>query len=78
MIATLLLQAPLQAQDLAYFIGLAESNNPQLEAMRLRTDLAEEKVEEAGALPDTEFGIGVFIPEMQTRTGAQEARFSVS
>ena len=77
MMVSLLLQAPLEAQDLAYFIGLAENSNPQLEAMRLRTDLAGEKVEEARALPDTEFGVGVFIPEMQTRTGAQEARFSV-
>ncbi len=68
---------PFQAQDIGYFVNLGEANNPELRAMRLRYDLAGEKVEEAGALPDTQFDVGYFVPEMQTRTGAQRVRFSV-
>ena len=67
----------LPAQDIGYFVNLGETNNPELRALRLRYDLAGEKVEEAGALPDTEFGVGFYAPEMQTRTGAQTARFSI-
>lgn len=67
----------LPAQDIGYFVTLGENNNPELQALRLRYDLAGEKVEEALALPDTQFDVGYFIPEMQTRTGAQRAKFSV-
>ncbi|MBC2839339.1 TolC family protein [Robiginitalea sp. SC105] len=67
----------LQSQEIRYFIDLAEANNPDLQALRLRTDLAGEKVNEAGALPDIEIGAGVFVSEPETRTGAQKARFSL-
>ena len=65
------------AQEIRYFFELAETNNPELRALRLRHDLAGEKVQEAGALPDTEIGAGVFLSEPETRTGPQVARFSV-
>ncbi|MDC6354945.1 MULTISPECIES: TolC family protein [unclassified Robiginitalea] len=65
------------AQEIRYFFELAETNNPELRALRLRHDLAGEKVNEARALPDTEIGAGVFVSEPETRTGAQVVRFSV-
>ncbi len=71
------LSISLQAQEIGYFVTLGEANNPELRAMRLRYDLAGEKVEEAVALPDTQFDVGYFIPGMQTRTGAQRVKFSV-
>ncbi len=79
LVLVLLLGLPisLQSQEIGYFVNLGEANNPELRAMRLRYDLAGEKVDEAGALPDTQFDVGYFVPEMQTRTGAQRVRFSV-
>ncbi len=66
-----------EAQQLESYIQEAESNNPDIQAFELRYNIAEEKVNEVNALPNTEFGAGYFISEPETRTGAQRARFSV-
>ncbi|MFI2743070.1 TolC family protein [Zhouia sp. PK063] len=66
-----------EAQQLESYIQEAESNNPDIQAYKLRYNIAEEKVNEVNALPNTEFGAGYFISEPETRTGAQRARFSV-
>ena len=66
-----------EAQQLQSYIQEAESNNPDIQAYKLRYNIAEEKVNEVNALPNTEFGAGYFISEPETRTGAQRARFSV-
>lgn len=66
-----------EAQQLQSYIQEAESNNPDIQAFELRYNIAEEKVNEVNALPNTEFGAGYFISEPETRTGAQRARFSV-
>ncbi|MGB5170529.1 MAG: TolC family protein [Eudoraea sp.] len=65
-----------QAQQLQYFIQEAEANNPEIQAYNLRYNIAEEKVNEADWMPNTEFIAGYFVSEPETRTGAQRARFS--
>ena len=66
-----------EAQQLQSYIQEAESNNPDIQAYKLRYNIAEEKVNEVNSLRNTEFGAGYFISEPETRTGAQRARFSV-
>ena len=65
------------AQDLSGYIAEAETNNPEVQAYELRYSIAQEKVNEVNALPDTEFGVGYFVSTPETRVGAQRARFSV-
>jgi outer membrane protein TolC len=69
--------AEVNAQDLASYIQEAEKNNPEIQAFELRYNIAEEKVNEADWIPNTEIGAGYFVSEPETRTGAQRARFSV-
>lgn len=65
------------AQDLATYIKEAQENNPEIQTFELRYNIAEEKVNEANTLPDTQISAGYFVSEPETRTGAQRARFSV-
>lgn len=64
------------AQQLQAYIQEAEKNNPEIQAYELRYNIAEEKVNEADWIPNTEFSAGYFVSEPETRTGAQRARFS--
>ena len=66
-----------KAQQLQSYIQEAESNSPEIKAYNLRHNIAEEKVNEADWIPNTEFSAGYFVSEPETRTGAQRARFSV-
>lgn len=66
-----------KAQQLQSFIQEAENNNPEIQVYNLRHNIAEEKVNEADWIPNTEFSAGYFVSEPETRTGAQRARFSV-
>ena len=70
--------AKINAQQLASYIQEAQDNNPEIQAFELRYNIAEEKVNEANTLPDTQISAGYFISEPETRTGAQRARFSIS
>ncbi len=65
------------AQQLDSYIQVAEENNPEIQAFNLRYEIAAEKVNEVNAYPDTEFGIGYFVSEPETRTGPQKVRLSV-
>ena len=65
------------AQELNSYIEQAVTNNPDLKGYELRYTIAQEKVNEANTLPDTEFGAGYFVSTPETRVGAQRARFSV-
>jgi len=76
-IGLLLVSTFSKAQELQFYIQEAERNNPEIQAYELRYNIAEEKVNEVNTLPDTEFGVGYFVSEPETRTGAQRARFSV-
>ncbi|MCM4156635.1 transporter [Gramella sp. AN32] len=67
----------LSAQQLQSYIQTAEENNPEIQAFNLRYEIAEEKINEVNSYPDTEFGVGYFVSEPETRTGAQKERLSI-
>ena len=64
------------AQQLEVLIDEALTNNPKIQKFELQYKRASEKVNEVNTIPNTEFGVGYFISEPETRTGAQ--RFKVS
>lgn len=64
------------AQQLETLIEEALSSNPEIQKFELQYKRASEKVNEVNTLPNTEFGVGYFVSEPETRTGAQ--RFKVS
>lgn len=63
-----------KAQQLQTYIQEAQDNNPEIQAFNLRYNIAQEKVNEADWLPNTEFSAGYFVSEPETRVGAQRAR----
>ena len=65
-----------KGQSLHNLIQEAEQNNPKLKAYELRYNASTEKINEAGALPQTQFSAGYFVSEPETRTGAQKWRIS--
>lgn len=65
------------SQELQTFIEEAYTNNPEIKKYELRYDITSEKVNEANWIPNTEFSVGYFVSEPETRVGAQRARFSV-
>ena len=65
------------AQNLESYIQEAQQNNPDIQAVELRYNISEEKINKSNTLPNTEVSAGYFISEPETRTGAQKARFSV-
>ena len=64
------------AQGLETFIEEALANSPEIQKFELQYDIVSEKVNEVNTIPNTEFGVGYFVSEPETRTGAQ--RFKVS
>jgi len=66
-----------KAQQLQSYIQEAEANNPEIQAFELRYNIAEEKVNEADWIPNTEVSAGYFVSEPETRVGAQRARIGV-
>ncbi len=64
------------AQQLETFIDEALANSPEIQKFELQYSIASEKVNEVNTIPNTEFGVGYFASEPETRTGAQ--RFKVS
>lgn len=77
LIVILLFGTTTNAQTLENYVNEAQKNNPQIEALKLKYEAASEKVNEANTLPNTEFGVGYFVSEPETRTGAQKAKLSV-
>ncbi len=65
-----------QSQELETLIDVALNNNPEIQKFELQYNRASEKVNEVNTIPNTEFGVGYFVSEPETRTGAQ--RFKVS
>lgn len=76
-ICLLFVSALAKAQQLQSYIEEAVSNNPEIQAFELRYNIAEEKVNEANWLPNTEVSAGYFVSEPETRVGAQRARIGV-
>ncbi len=64
------------AQQLETLIDEALANSPEIQKFELQYNMASEKVNEVNTIPNTEFGVGYFVSEPETRTGAQ--RFKVS
>ena len=64
------------AQQLQSLIDEALANNPEIQKFELQHKRVSEKVNEVNNIPNTEFGVGYFVSEPETRTGAQ--RFKVS
>ncbi len=63
-------------QQLEILINEALANNPEIQKFELQYSIASEKVNEVNTIPNTEFGVGYFVSEPETRTGAQ--RFKIS
>ncbi|RPD97660.1 TolC family protein [Aureibaculum marinum] len=64
------------AQQLETLIEKALKNSPEIQKFELQYSIVSEKVNEVNTIPNTEFGVGYFVSEPETRTGAQ--RFKVS
>jgi outer membrane protein TolC len=64
------------AQQLETLINEALVNSPEIQKFELQYSIASEKVNEVNTIPNTEVGVGYFVSEPETRTGAQ--RFKVS
>ena len=64
------------AQQLEALIEKGLTNNPEIQIFELKYQIAKEKVNEVNTLPNTQIGVGYFVSEPETRTGAQ--RFKVS
>ena len=65
-----------KSQELETLIDVALNNNPEIQKFKLQYSIVSEKVNEANTLPNTQIGVGYFVSEPETRTGAQ--RFKVS
>jgi outer membrane protein TolC len=75
-ISILFVSVSAKAQELQSYIQEAELNNPEIQKFELQYKRVSEKVNEVNTIPNTEFGVGYFVSEPETRTGAQ--RFKVS
>ena len=64
------------AQQLDVLVEKALLNSPEIQKFELRYNITSEKVNEVNTIPNTEIGVGYFISQPETRTGAQ--RFKVS
>ncbi|MBN4047271.1 TolC family protein [bacterium AH-315-P13] len=67
----------IQGQNLQNYLELAEKNNPEIQKFELQHKIVSEKVNEVNTIPNTEFGVGYFVSEPETRTGAQRAKVSI-
>jgi outer membrane protein TolC len=65
-----------KAQQLENLIEVALANNPEIQKFELRYKIASEKINEVNTIPNTEFGVGYFVSEPETRTGAQSFKVS--
>lgn len=75
-ILILLVHISAGAQTLEEYLSMATDSNPGLKAKFLSYMAALEKVPQTAALPDPEVSFGYFVSPIETRVGAQEARFS--
>ena len=66
-----------KAQHVQKYIEEAVENNPEIQSLELRYQIADEKVNEAAWIPNTEISAGYFVSEPETRVGAQRARIGV-
>ena len=67
----------MEAQQLEAYIQEAQKNNPTIDAIRAKYNISKEQINAVNSLPNTEFSAGYFVSEPETRTGPQQAKFSV-
>ena len=75
-LCSLFFSLALQSQELESYIEEALTNSPEIQKFELQYKIVTEKINEVNTLPNTEIGVGYFVSEPETRTGAQ--RFKVS
>lgn len=63
-------------QSLQDYLKIAEKSNPEIQKFELQYKIASEKINEVHTLPNTEIGVGYFVSEPETRTGAQRFKLS--
>ena len=68
----------LTAQTLEEYFVIAAQNNPKLQADYKAFEIALQKIAQVNALPDPNLSLGYFISPIETRVGAQQARFELS
>jgi outer membrane protein TolC len=66
----------ISSQSLNGYIEEALENSPEIQKFELQYTIASEKVDEVSTIPNTEFGVGYFVSEAETRTGAQRIKVS--
>ncbi len=59
------------------YVRYALFNSPRVETAYQQWRAAAERLPQVGALPDPRLGVGFFLDELETRTGAQQARVGV-
>lgn len=73
----LTLSPTLSAQSIDELVSILQQESPILKALERQYLAAVEQAPQVSQLPQPEFGIGAFISPVETRLGAQQARFSV-
>ncbi|MFO7721215.1 MAG: TolC family protein, partial [Gillisia sp.] len=68
---------PLQAQDLETYLQMASENNPKLKASYAEFEAAMQRAPQVASLPDPTLTMSAFGRMIETRLGAQEARFNL-
>ncbi len=64
------------AQQLEILIEEALNNSPVIQKYELQHSIVLEKVNEVNTVPNTEFAVGYFVSEPETRTGAQKFKIA--
>jgi len=76
-LSSLFLSFFVNSQHLKTLINEGLENNPEIQKFELKYKKVSEKVNEVKTIPNTEFGVGYFVSEPETRTGAQRFKLSV-
>ncbi|MEP6260959.1 MAG: TolC family protein [Gillisia sp.] len=71
------IRQPLQAQDLDTYLQMAAENNPTLKASYAEFEAAMQRAPQVASLPDPTLTVSAFGRMIETRLGAQEARFNL-
>lgn len=66
------------SQTLEEYIAIARTNNSKIKSISNGFEIAQEKVNEVGNLVNTNFSVGYFALQPETRVGAQNTKFGVS
>ncbi|MAM19644.1 MAG: TolC family protein [Christiangramia sp.] len=66
-----------EAQSVEHFLQIAAENNPEIQSAYSEFEAALQKSPQVSSLPDPTLTVSAFGRMMETRLGAQEARFSL-